>query len=87
MTEICRSRVYTDKTGTEHLVMHFNVEGPLDTGIVNVHMVKRPSESEFLYKYLTLDVKGHQRIYLENADANPNSSAKSKTKLFGISWR
>jgi hypothetical protein len=50
-------------------------------------MIKRPSDSEFVYKYLALDVKGHQRIYLENADAVPDSPAKSKTKLFGVSWR
>jgi import inner membrane translocase subunit TIM21 len=52
-----------------------------------MHMVKRPSDSEFTYKYLALDVKGHPRIYLENADATSDSPAKSKTKLFGVSWR
>jgi mitochondrial import inner membrane translocase subunit TIM21 len=50
-------------------------------------MIKRPSQNEFVYRYLALDVKGHQRIYLENADTDPNSSAKSRTKLFGISLR
>lgn len=49
-------------------------------------MVKRPSEHEFDYKYLSLDVKGHQRIYLENTDAVPNSVGKGKTKLFGVQW-
>jgi import inner membrane translocase subunit TIM21 len=63
------------------------VEGPLSKGVVNMHMTKKPSESEFVYKYLALDVKGHQRIYLENADASPASPAKSKTKFFGVSWR
>jgi import inner membrane translocase subunit TIM21 len=52
-----------------------------------MHMVKPPSENEFIYKYLALDVPGHQRIYLENADAKPDSPAKSKTKFFGVSWR
>lgn len=50
-------------------------------------MVKKASETEFVYKYLFLEVPGHQRIYLENADTDPNSSAKSKTKLFGYTWR
>lgn len=50
-------------------------------------MIKRPVDTEFIYKYLALDVKGHQRIYLENADASLDSPAKSKSKLFGISWR
>ena len=67
--------------------MHFNVEGPVNKGVVNLHMTKRPSDNEFIYKYLMLDVKGHQRIYLENADATPDSPAKNKTKLFGVSWR
>ena len=63
----------------------------MNKGVVNLHMIKPPAESEgggeFVYKYLTLDVKGHQRIYLENADATLDSPAKNKTKLFGISWR
>jgi mitochondrial import inner membrane translocase subunit TIM21 len=52
-----------------------------------MHMMKKPSDSEFVYKYLALDVRGHQRIYLENADATPDSPAKNKTKFFGVSWR
>lgn len=52
-----------------------------------MHMIKRPSDSEFVYKYLALDVKGHQRIYLKNADASTQTPAKNKTKLFGVSWR
>lgn len=67
--------------------MHFNVEGPLNKGVVNLHMVKHPSENEFFYRYLFLDVKGHPRIYLENADASADSPGKNKNKLFGISWR
>lgn len=63
------------------------VEGPLNTGVVSLHMIKRPSDGEFAYKYLMLDVPGHPRLYLENADANPESPAHSKTKLFGIAWR
>lgn len=84
------------------MLMHFNVgvltvlnsdvdivqvEGPLNKGVVSMHMIKRSSDSEFTYKYLSLDVKGHQRVYLENADATSDSPAKSKTKLFGVSWR
>jgi mitochondrial import inner membrane translocase subunit TIM21 len=62
------------------------VEGPLSKGVVNLHMTKRPSQQEFEYKYLSLDVKGHQRIYLENTDTPVNSLAKGKTKLFGVQW-
>lgn len=53
---------------------------------MNVHMTKRPSQSEHEYKSLTLDVKGHQRVVLEDADARPDGSGKSKTKFFGIQW-
>ncbi|KAI9054499.1 hypothetical protein LZ554_001657 [Drepanopeziza brunnea f. sp. 'monogermtubi'] len=85
------STLKTDHYGREHLIMHFNVEGPLNKGVVNLHMVKSTPDSElgsqFVYKYLALDVKGHQRIYLENADASLDSPAKSKTKIFGVSWR
>jgi len=49
-------------------------------------MIKRPTEHEFEYKYLFLDVKGHHRIYLENTDAAPKSVGKGKTKLFGVQW-
>ncbi|KAI9651316.1 mitochondrial import inner membrane translocase subunit tim21 [Ciborinia camelliae] len=80
------SNITKDHRGVEHLVMHFNVEGPLNHGVVNLHMVRRPSESEFVYKYLFLDVKGHQRIYLENADAT-NGPGKNKSRFLGITWR
>jgi import inner membrane translocase subunit TIM21 len=63
------------------------VEGPTTKGVVNLHMIKRPSDDEFVYKYLALDVPGHQRVYLENADATADSPAKNKTKMFGVSWR
>ncbi|CZT49085.1 probable TIM21 Constituent of the mitochondrial inner membrane presequence translocase (TIM23 complex) [Rhynchosporium secalis] len=80
-----------DQYGREHMIMHFNVEGPLNKGVVSLHMVKPPAESEgggeYVYKYLTLDVRGHQKIYLENADATLDSPAKNKSKIFGISWR
>lgn len=82
-----RSNISKDQRGVEHLIMHFNVEGPLNEGVVNLHMIKRPSDDEFIYKYLALDVRGHQRIYLENADASADSPAKNKSKFFGVSWR
>ncbi|KAH8163583.1 hypothetical protein CIB48_g4676 [Xylaria polymorpha] len=68
-----------DAQGTDHLIMHFYVEGPLNNGVVNVHLVKRAGHSEFEYKYLFVDVKGHQRIYLENADAK---AARGDSKNF-----
>ncbi|KAH8597327.1 TIM21-domain-containing protein [Bisporella sp. PMI_857] len=75
-----------DKYNVEHLKMNIAVEGPLNNGVVSMHMIKRPSDSQYIYKYLFLDVQGHPRIYLENADASADSPAKSKVKFFGINW-
>lgn len=63
----------------------YQVDGPLNKGVVSLHMTKKPSQSEYEYKYLALDVKGHQRIYLENADTG-TSGSKGKMKMFGVSW-
>ncbi|KAF1987442.1 TIM21-domain-containing protein [Aulographum hederae CBS 113979] len=79
------SRTEKDKIGNEHLYLHFNVEGPLNSGVVNLHMVRRPSEHEYEYRYLSLDVKNHQRIYLENADAEKGDK-RATGKLFGVRW-
>ena len=79
---------FKDNRGNEHLKMHFNVEGPRNRGMANIHLIKHAGRSEHEYKYFFLDVSGHQRIYLENADnAAQQGSAKSKTTLFGIRWR
>lgn len=74
----------TDKWGTEHLRFRFYVEGPLGQGVVHVHLAKRPSQNEYEYHTLAVDVKGHQRIYLENADAKKDG--KVAPKIFGARW-
>ncbi|KAF9870352.1 hypothetical protein CkaCkLH20_12199 [Colletotrichum karsti] len=79
------STINTDSKGHEHLLMHFHVEGPLNKGVVYLHMVKTPSSGEFEYKYLYLDVRGHQRLYLEN-DTGSSASGKKAFKFLGISW-
>jgi import inner membrane translocase subunit TIM21 len=58
----------------------------LNNGLVNVHLIKRAGHKEFEYKYLAVDVKGHQRIYLENADAKASSGDSKKFRLFGVNW-
>lgn len=50
-----------------------------------MHLIKPRGESDFEYKYLYLDVKGHDRIYLENADTK-KSAAKKAFSLFGVKW-
>ncbi|KAF2721418.1 TIM21-domain-containing protein [Polychaeton citri CBS 116435] len=78
------SRVETDKAGLEHLYMHFYVEGPANKGTVNLHMIKPPGKRDFEYQVLALDVPGHQRHYLENADAKLDQ--RWQGKMFGVRW-
>ncbi|KAK6224634.1 hypothetical protein QIS74_02961 [Colletotrichum tabaci] len=79
------STINTDSRGHEHLLVHFHVEGPLNKGVVYLHMVKTPSSGEFEYKYLYLDVRGHQRYYLENADT-ATGIGKKGVRFLGINW-
>ncbi|CAI7657706.1 L-galactonate dehydratase [Penicillium manginii] len=74
-----------DRLGREHLRMNFHVEGPLNSGVVVVHMIKHLDKTEWEYQLLALDVKGHSRIILEKASERP--SVASSLKLFGIQWR
>ena len=80
------SRLERDRAGGEHLIMHFNVQGSENAGVVALHLVKKPSESQFEYKYFYLDVRGQQRYYLENADS-VSEKAKPRMSIFGVPWR
>ncbi|CAI4214831.1 unnamed protein product [Parascedosporium putredinis] len=64
------STISQDRFGVEHLKMHFYLQGPLNSGIAHLHMTRHPNhgDGDFEYKYLFVDVRGHQRIYLKNAD-------------------
>jgi mitochondrial import inner membrane translocase subunit TIM21 len=77
--------VEVDKLGTTHFRMHFHVEGPKDTGVVSLHMTKGKGDKELEYKYLSLNVKGHPPINLENADEK--GPRKAGAKMFGVQWR
>jgi import inner membrane translocase subunit TIM21 len=78
--------IKVDQTGTEHMLMHFNVEGPKGKGVVSLHMTKKPvAGSEYEYKYLKLDVRGEPTHYIEGGTAS--SVKKGATKFLGISWR
>ncbi|CAG7940676.1 unnamed protein product [Penicillium salamii] len=79
------SRTEKDRLGREHLHLYFHVEGPLNSGVVVVHMMKPLDSSNFEYQLLALDVKGHSRVVLEKASEKPNVT--SALKLFGIQWR
>ena len=79
------SRAEKDRAGTDHMHMHFYVEGPVAKGTVNVHMTKRPGEKDFEYRTLALDVPGQQRYFLEDADAAKLDQRK-QGKMFGVRW-
>jgi import inner membrane translocase subunit TIM21 len=76
-----------DPQGNHHLLMHFFVDGPSNNGVAHLHMVKYHGQHEYEYKYLFLDVKGHSKIYLENADSSSSGSGKNDFRLFGIKWK
>jgi len=81
------SSLRKDAQGNDHLLIHFNVEGPRNQGVVHVHLIRRAGKGDYEYKHLYLDVRGHQRIYLENSDAaSKDGTQKPNTRLFGIKW-
>lgn len=77
------STTETDKWGTEHLRIRFYVEGPKGQGVVHIHLTRRPSQPDYEYAMLAVDVKGHQRIYLENAE---EKNSKVAPKILGVRW-
>ncbi|KAL1975801.1 hypothetical protein VTN31DRAFT_4193 [Thermomyces dupontii] len=81
------TKVDKDELGREHLVMRFNVEGPLNRGVVHLHMVRPAEEKNFQYRILALDVPGHPRIFLERNSDSSLGGKKSPLKIFGIRWR
>jgi len=77
-----------DKYGTTHFRMHFNVEGTESgvKGLVHVDMTKTKDGDRLEYQVLSLSVKGHETVYLENKNAERGMKGKA-SKMFGIQWR
>ncbi|KAI4213581.1 MAG: hypothetical protein LQ351_003805 [Letrouitia transgressa] len=75
-----------DSDGTTHCLMHFNVEGSSRRGVVQLHKIMRPGQSDWEYEFLYLDIKGHPRIYLENSQTN-DGGRKSGISFLGMSFR
>ena len=65
--------------------MHFNVSGPLATGVVNLHMIKRRDEREFQYNAMALEIPGRPRVWLVNKDGD-KLEGKKGLKMFGVRW-
>jgi import inner membrane translocase subunit TIM21 len=74
-----------ERTGVETLKMQFLVKGKIAEGWATMHLEKQPDDDEFVWVLLALDVKGHQRIYLEGK--NEGGFRKASTKMFGVNWR
>ena len=82
------SSIQKDRFGIEHFRMHFNVEGSERSGVMSMHMVKAPGDAQHQYRYLALDVPGHARLYLENADdTGEKKKKKPGFRMLGVQWR
>lgn len=49
-------------------------------------MTKKQSQDQYEYKYLFVDVKGHERIYLEKSESSAAAKGKKQLSLFGVKW-
>ena len=67
-------------------LINFKVEGPSNNGIARIHMIKPRGQPDYEYKYFYVDVKGHERVYLENADSSAAAKGKKQLSLFGVKW-
>ncbi|KAK3353586.1 TIM21-domain-containing protein [Lasiosphaeria hispida] len=76
-----------DRYGNDHIKVHFNIRGPKASGRVAMHMVRHAGQEDYEYQYFFVDVKGQQRIYMENADTSATKDGEQKPfRLFGIKW-
>lgn len=65
------------------------VEGPLNSGLAQLHMTRHPrqGDGDFEYKYLFVDIRGHHRIYLRNADEEKKAAeAGKRVRFLGVNW-
>ena len=58
----------------------------MNDGVAHLFVVRRRGESQFSYGYLAVDVRGQQRIYVENADAAKGEVKKKPGTILGIRW-
>ena len=50
-------------------------------------MVRPDASSKFEYKTLSLDVVGHERIYVRNIDAEKEKGKSGSLKFLGFEWK
>lgn len=58
-----------------NVLTYDQVEGSSRLGVVNLHLTKRPGQTEFEYKYLTLDVKGELTLRFNIRHAHSRDKA------------
>ncbi|KAM6521121.1 mitochondrial import inner membrane translocase subunit tim21 [Fusarium solani] len=61
------------------------VEGPLNNGVARLHMIRHRGQGDYEYKYFFVDVKGHERVYLEHEETAASKIGK-KLSFFGVKW-
>ncbi|QPG76972.1 hypothetical protein FOA43_004366 [Brettanomyces nanus] len=76
-----RATQYTAKDGSERLLMRFFVESKYKVGVVRVEAIEQNLLAQ-KFNYITLDVKGEKRYYLEGM-APHSPSFKQPFSLFG----
>ncbi|KAF2748743.1 mitochondrial import inner membrane translocase subunit Tim21 [Sporormia fimetaria CBS 119925] len=74
----------TDQWGTEHMRFKFYLTGPKNEGVVHVHLARKPSEDEWVYRTLAVDVKGEKRVWLEGGEGE--DGGRKGPKIFGARW-
>ncbi|VUC24824.1 unnamed protein product [Clonostachys rosea] len=79
-------RSKTHSTPEAQLLISPQVNGPLNNGVVRLHTVKYRNSDDFHYKYLFLDVKEHERVYLEKEDPNGPGGHRKQLSFFGVKW-
>ncbi|KAF2763000.1 import inner membrane translocase-like protein subunit tim-21 [Pseudovirgaria hyperparasitica] len=77
-------RLETDKFGVEHMYMDFNAEGEKGIGRVHAHLVRRGGKGDFEWRFLWVDVRGGERIYLEREEQK--GGGKGSGRIFGVRW-
>ncbi|VEU19392.1 DEKNAAC100647 [Brettanomyces naardenensis] len=85
-----RATQYTAKDGTERLLMRFFVESKYKVGVVRVEAIEENLIAQ-KFNYITLDVKGEKRYYLEGQPPQvsykrPFSVFGSNSGFLGVKW-
>ena len=80
-----KAQIDTDKYGTERMRMAIRIKGDKDEGFIELYMLRRADEKQWGWGHLALDVRGHERVWLERA--GQTSKKKEPGTIFGIKWR